>query len=618
MSSSIPSTVSLTARKRPLLYGLATGLLLVVVFYFGKPVLMPLALAGLFAFLLNPVVNVLHRWRFPRAIAVLVVTLSVFSLLGVIGWVIGHEFSSLAASLPKYNDNIRARVESFYEGSRGGMIDNIKEIKTTIEESTAAASQPKVPAGEVTDESGAPVRAVDPAPAQPSPPAPAPAPAPPQYQTGLGSMLGSAGEGLANAATVIVFVIFMLLRQQELRNRLMRLAGFRHVTIVTRAMDETGDRVGRYLLMQALINSGYGVMLTVGLYFIGMPYVVMWGVLAALFRFIPYIGPVVVAVLPSVLSLAIFNDWQHPLMVISLIAGMELITNMLVEPVVYGNSVGVSEFALLVSIVFWTWMWGGIGLVMATPLTVCLVVLAKHVPSLEWVEILMGDNPKLKPYMVLYQRLLADDENEAEAFVKQQLKAKPAMEVMDDTVLPAIALAKRELKNGRLSESEEQRLHESVFRVMEGVLPAASAPDAGAPLILGRPLDEGADEAALRCFDQMLTAGLNFDVIPAMRLSSEFHAEVESRNPAAVLVSATPPGSHSTARVQIRRLRQQFPKLKIYIGRWGVPDDVANADPLLEAGATAVFTRLTDAESALALLVREAAAVAETAAPAPA
>ena len=233
--------------------------------------------------------------------------------------------------------------------------------------------------------------------------------------------LGTAGESLGTIATIIVFVIFMLFRQQELRNRLMRLAGFRHVTSVTRAMDETGDRVGRYLMMQAIINGLYGVVLGVGLYFIGLPYVVLFGVLAALFRFVPYVGPIAVAVLPSVLSLAFFNDWQHPLMVIALIGVMELVTNMVVEPVLYGQSVGVSEFALLVAIVFWTWMWGGIGLVMATPLTVCLVVMAKHVPSLEWVEILMGDDPKVKPYMVLYQRLLAGDEVEAESYVLAEL-----------------------------------------------------------------------------------------------------------------------------------------------------------------------------------------------------
>lgn len=420
---------------------------------------------------------------------------------------------------------------------------------------------------------------------------------------------------------MIVFVLFMLFRQQELRNRLMRLAGFRHVTVVTRTMDETSERVGRYLLMQALINGMYGTVLAIGLYFIGLPYVVLWGVLAALFRFIPYIGPIAVAVLPSALSLAVFNDWQHPLMVMALIAVLELVTNMILEPVLYGHSVGVAEFPLLVSIVFWTWLWGGMGLVMATPLTVCFVVMARHIPSLEWVEILMGDNPKVKSYMVLYQRLLAGDETEAEDYIEMELKKKTPLEVVDETVLPAIALAKREFKMDRLTAVEEQEMHDAVIRVMGQSLPcppeSPSAPEGNAPLLLGWALGGPADDAALQCFRHVLPPGMSFDTIPSQRLSSEFLTQVEARNPAAILISATPPGSHDTARVQIRRLRRQFPKLRIFVGRWGVPDDIAKASPLVESGATAVYTGLNEARNALTTILREAAAVNEAANPQP-
>jgi predicted PurR-regulated permease PerM len=467
--------------KRFALPGFVTAILIVVVFYFGKPVLMPLALAVLFAFLLNPLVNFLHRCRMPRALAVVLVTLSVFSFLGIMGWVIGREFSSLAASLPNYKDNIRHRIVSFHQSGRGGVMEKLQDIKETIKESSAAAAtappEPDIPpaSGEAAPPVQKPASAPAPPPvakptaaaAEPTIDRPIPAVEQAEQSPGwLNGALGTAGEGLGNAATVIVFVIFMLLRQQELRNRLMRLAGFRHVTIVTRAMDETGGRVGRYLLMQAIINGLYGTVLAVGLYCIGLPYVVLWGVLAALFRFIPYVGPAVVAVLPSALALAVFPDWQHPLMVIALIALLELGTNMILEPVLYGQSVGVSEFALLVAIVFWTWMWGGIGLVMATPLTVCFVVMARHVPSLEWVEILMGDNPKVRPWMVLYQRLLAGDETEASEFLDAELRKKSPMEVLDETVLPAIALAKRESTRDRLSDDEEQLLHDAVLRVM--------------------------------------------------------------------------------------------------------------------------------------------------------
>ena len=298
-------------------------------------------------------------------------------------------------------------------------------------------------------------------------------------------------------------------------------------------------------------------------------------------------------------------------MVIGLIIVLELITNMILEPLLYGQSVGVSEFALLVSIVFWTWLWGAIGLIMATPLTVCFVVMARHIPSLEWVEILMGDNPKLKPYMVLYQRLVAGDEAEAEEFLAAELKRKSPTEVVDETVLPAIALARRESSHDRLTDAEEQLLHESMLRITTGALPSLEAPppDPSGPLLLGWPLDGAADEAALRCFGLLLPAGLQFEVVPGQRLTSEFHAEIEARQPAAILISATPPGSHDTVRLQLRRLRTLFPRLRIYVGRWGVPEDVAHASPLLEAGATAVFTRLGEAGGALTTLLREAAAI---------
>jgi predicted PurR-regulated permease PerM len=667
-ASPTPANRNVRPRSRSTLPGLIIGLAVVTILYFGKPVLMPLALAGLFSFLLSPLVNSLHRLRLPRALAVVLVTLSVFSLLGVLGWVIGRELSSLAASLPNYKDNIRSRIISFHQSGRGGVMDQIKEIKTTIEETNAEAeaeaeAEAKAKAGVETGtgaDKGKPAlpegtEASTPVPPPPpESPAPPPAPAEPeptQKKSGgekpappaeaerspnwMNGMLGNAGEALATVATVIVFVIFMLLRQQELRNRLMRLAGFRHVTIVTRAMDETGERVGRYLLMQATINGLYGVVLATGLYFIGMPYVVLWGVLAALFRFIPYVGPIVVAILPSAVSLAVFPDWQQPLMVMGLIAVLELVTNMILEPVLYGHSVGVSEFALLIAIVFWTWIWGGIGLVMATPLTVCFVVMARHVPALEWVEILMGDNPKVKPYMVLYQRLLAGDDSEAEDFLTAELKKKTRIEVLDETILPAIALAKRESSQDRLTDAEEKEIHDSILQVMTEAMPPTDAdaetgnrngdgdgdgdgiaeapvgkvPVAPRPLLLGWPLDDSADDTALRCLALHLPSGLDFEIVPGQRLTAELHADIEARQPTALLISATPPGSHETARLHLRRIRRQFPKLRVFIGRWGVPDDLVKADPLLEAGASAVYTRLSEAETALVSLLRETAAI---------
>lgn len=579
---------SLNRKLLPLL-SLVTGLLVILIFYYGQPVLMPLALSGLFAFLLNPVVNFLHRRRLPRPVAVIMVTISAFSVIGGIGWVLGSEFKGLAESLPKYRANIEHRVEAIRGASKDGVVGRLTEMKQAIQTATEPKEEMVTPSGK-------------------------PKPMPvviKEDESGDGTVMGgtfldSAGSILGTAATVVVFVIFLLLRQQELRDRIMRLVGFRNLTVTTRAMDEAGARIGKYLLMQGMINCIYGLMLSVGLYFLGMPYVVLWGVMAALFRFIPYVGPLLAAVLPGLVSLAVYSDWMHPVYVISLIAGLELLTNMVLEPVLYGQSVGVSDFALLVSIAFWTWLWGSIGLVMATPLTVCLVVLAKHIPQLEWVEILMGDKPDVRSYMIYFQRLLAEDEEEAEDFITRELKTKTPMQVADETMLPAISLAKRESRQERITEEEEERIHEVSRRMMEKVKTTRESerkdhtpPAEDAPLILGRAVDGLADQNALELLDGLLPIGISFEIVSSQRLNFEFYQEVETRAPAAILLSATPPGGYEAVRLYIRKLRASHPKLRICVGRWGVPNDVANADSLLEAGATAVFTTFAETEKML-------------------
>lgn len=570
-------------RRSPVLVGLFTAVLAVAILYLAQDFLMPLALAVLFAFLLNPLVDFLQRRHVPRAVAVALVTVLVFSLLGALGWVIGREFRALLESLPDYKDNIRERISAVQEAGRSGVFRKLQDLKETIENST-----------------GEPAAA----------PAPRPAPEPAAAETGgfrADWLVGYAGGFLGMAATVIVFVVFMLLRQQELRNRLMRLAGYRHLTTTTRAIDEAGGRVSRYLLMQGLINSLYGLMLGVGLFFIGMPYVVLWGVLAALFRFIPYVGPVIVAVLPSLLSLAVFDGWMQPLLVVSLIAGLELLTNMLLEPMLYGQSVGVSDFALLVAITFWTWLWGPIGLMIATPLTVVVVVICKYIPRLEFVDVIMGDKPEIKPHMVFFQRLLAQDEEEARHFIQQQLKGKPDLAVVDETILPAIELARHEAELGQLDEAEEHRVYEVAAAVIcsapapadnEGATAATPPP----PQIIGRSLQEGADDAVLLLLERMLPPALGFLASPSPRLTAEFMDDLAAWQPKAVLLSSTPPDSAGFVRAHIKRLRAAFPDLQIHVGRWHAPREGDQDARFLDAGANAVHTTLTDAVRALSAL----------------
>ncbi|WP_075086779.1 AI-2E family transporter [Verrucomicrobium spinosum] len=410
-----------------------SALLLVAALYFAQEVLVPLALSALLAFMINPLVKLLCRCRLPRAMSVVIVTMLVFTLMGCVFWMVGKELHHLANSLPNYRHNIQERVSTVRNASEGGTIARLRTMVADI--STSALD---VSAGRQKQVS---TPAVQP-PAAPDNAASAPQPAPPPVEGGMASKILNASlsflaNGLGVAAVVIVFVIFMLLRQEDISHRIVGLAGFSRLTTTTRAMDEIGGRISRYLLMLATVNSLYGLMLAIGLAFIGLPYVLLWGVLAALFRFIPYIGPWIVAVLPIGLSLAVFDGWTQPLMVAGLIIGLELLTNMVLEPLLYGHSVGVSDFALLVAITFWTWLWGGLGLVLATPLTVCIVVICKYIPSLAWVDVLMGEKQPPQAHLMAFRRLVAGDEDAFQSTIHDSIEKNGIEATLDEVVLPA-------------------------------------------------------------------------------------------------------------------------------------------------------------------------------------
>ena len=238
--------------------------------------------------------------------------------------------------------------------------------------------------------------------------------------------VGPMVERFASAGLVIVLVIFMLIQREDLRNRLIRLVGYGRLTFTTRALEEAGQRISRYLLMQTIINSSFGLAVGLALYLIGVPYAVLWGFLAAVLRFIPYVGPFAAAIMPSALSLAVFEGWLWPILVVGIFVALELICNMVLEPLLYAESAGVSGVGLLVAVAFWTWLWGPVGLVLATPLTVCVVVLGKYVPGMDFIGVLMSDQPAMESNISYYQRLLAMDQAEAAEIVEEHLKTHPA------------------------------------------------------------------------------------------------------------------------------------------------------------------------------------------------
>ncbi|WP_009960687.1 AI-2E family transporter [Verrucomicrobium spinosum] len=612
-----------------------SALLLVAALYFAQEVLVPLALSALLAFMINPLVKLLCRCRLPRAMSVVIVTMLVFTLMGCVFWMVGKELHHLANSLPNYRHNIQERVSTVRNASEGGTIARLRTMVADI--STSALD---VSAGRQKQVS---TPAVQP-PAAPDNAASAPQPAPPPVEGGMASKILNASlsflaNGLGVAAVVIVFVIFMLLRQEDISHRIVGLAGFSRLTTTTRAMDEIGGRISRYLLMLATVNSLYGLMLAIGLAFIGLPYVLLWGVLAALFRFIPYIGPWIVAVLPIGLSLAVFDGWTQPLMVAGLIIGLELLTNMVLEPLLYGHSVGVSDFALLVAITFWTWLWGGLGLVLATPLTVCIVVICKYIPSLAWVDVLMGEKQPPQAHLMAFRRLVAGDEDAFQSTIHDSIEKNGIEATLDEVVLPALVLTRREAMLGKLDEEEQnevittiqatsQYLRECQAEALdEGRKTKAAAllekqeiqgqvetsdttartPDestASEPVpppipVFGRALHGQVDVLALEMLEILLPAQIELQISADDRLVGELVEKLNHSRPALMIISAMRPGSIMAAETLCRRLHHKIPGLKMLVCRWGLPGQQATAKSLKDAGATWVATSLAEARDVI-------------------
>jgi hypothetical protein len=283
-------------------------------------------------------------------------------------------------------------------------------------------------------------------------------------------------ESVASASLVLVLVVFMLLRRRELRNRLLRLLGYGRLAVTTKAIDEAGDRITAYLVRQCAINGCFGAAVAIGFLLIGLPYAVMWGVLAGLLRFVPYAGPWIAAVLPTLLALAVFPGWERPVAVIAVIALLELSIYMAIEPWVYGRGAGVSEVALLVAVAFWTWLWGPVGLVLATPLTVCLVVIGKYVPALRPVAMLLGDEPAMPPGPLYYQRLVAEDAHEAVRVARTYAETESVGRAFEDLLLPALARARRDRDAGVIAAEDEAFVRTTTRRIAHEL---ASPPAAG-------------------------------------------------------------------------------------------------------------------------------------------
>ncbi len=419
------------------LVGIWTVLLtafVITVLYVGRELIIPLALAIMLTFLLAPLVARIERW-IGRIAAVLIVVTMLFSIIGGTGWLLTRQVIDLAAKLPDYQANIESKLHAIRlptGGTFGRFTHSVDEIQKQLPSSSEppAGSTEPTPRAErnapPSDLKPMPVRIVEPKSRLPK-----------LLQTAATGLLGPLG----TAGLVLLLVIFMLFKREDLRGRLIRLIGQGRISATTRAMDDAGKRVARYLSTQLLINLMFGVSVTVGLYFIGVPNAALWGAFAALMRFVPYLGAWIAAAMPLLISFAVTTNWISPILVLALFVVLELINANLLEPWLYGASTGVSSLALIVAAVFWTWLWGPVGLLLSTPLTVCLAVMGRHVPKLQFLSVLLSEEEALQPHEECYYRLLRLGLAEGSDFAENYQRANSLTALYDEVLIPVITLA---------------------------------------------------------------------------------------------------------------------------------------------------------------------------------
>ena len=575
--------------------------LITAALYFGRDVLIPLALAILVSFILTPSVQRLQQMRLGRVLAVVVV---VFGTVAAVTWIMGRQLVSLAETLPRYEQNIRAKAAALH-GNGSSAITQARRTVEHLQEELGIATPgvppaPQAPSGKAR-------------PAAPAGPLPVTVVEPPESpMTVLRATLFPLLGPLGTAGLVIVFVIFMLIQREDLRDRLLRLFGQGRLNASTQALDEATRRVSRYLLMQSLINAGTGTAVGIGLFFIGVPNALLWGLLAAVLRYIPYLGPWIAASLPVLISLAVFPGWEKPLMALGLFGLIELISNNVVEPLVYGSETGISTLGILVAAVFWTWLWGPVGLLMATPLTVCLVVVGRYVPNLQFLDVLLGDQPPLPIEAQVYHRLLSMNSEEVELVVENCLQERTVAEFYDGVLIPALILAERDRHRGDLIPEREEFIDSTIRDWIEeiagrtakdGSLGPRLAPQRTAGRLVCVAAHDMADELAGHMFAQLAVAGGGTPLVLEYDLPrSEMLRRLAELGADQVFISALAPFAYTEAREVCRDVRAHFPGIRIVVALWDLRAEAERFRRRLSAaGADEVVGTLRDAVKAIRL-----------------
>jgi len=559
-----------------------TGILIGVIFvlYAAREIFVPLAFAITLALILSPAVAWLQKIRVGRAPAVALVMMITIAAACGTAWVIFNELVEVANELPRYQQNIDSKLKALRtpgKGALGRATASVKELgKELSGTSTSATPIPGARIGRRSENQPArplAVQVVD-----------EPATELEYVRNVVKPFLGPLGV----AGIVLIFSVFLLTKQNDLRNRLFRLVGLDQLNLMTQALDDATKRVSRYLLMQFLVNAAFGALCGAGLYLIGIPYAILWGSVAAILRLVPYIGATVAASLPFVLSLAVFDSWTPPLLVFLLYATLELVTGNFIEPMLYGAHTGISALALLLTTVFWTALWGPPGLILSTPLTVCVVILGRYVPQFSFLHIILGDETVLAPDAHVYQRLLAMDDREARAVADLYLDEHSLPELYDGVIIPALTMAEQDRHKGALEPVRRDFLFLSIKEMVveysekavaagEG-LPVQERVQSGTGRIFVVPANDEADEIAAAILAQLLDqAGYAAIPFPVDFAGDESIEIVDPQETDIFCISALPPFAFTGAITLVRQLQLRFPRTQVMVGVWGFSGNTERA-----------------------------------------
>lgn len=585
---------------------LLTGLVILTL-YFARELLAPMAFALVLNFLLAPAVTLLEGWRLKRAPAVVLVILIFFSGVGTTAWVVARQLVYVAEMLPDYKDNIQAKLDSMHTpvgGAAGKAIASLEDMTAQLSSRGTLTQPPETAAPESRRRRARPPAAAAKATSSESTAQPTPAkPLPVQVVEGPVSASQYVQQNfepilrpLLAGGIVMIFTVYMLMNREDLRNRMLLLAGMGRLNLMTQALRDAAERISRFLVWQFVVNVSFGIVLGLSLRLIGVPDATLWGTLAAILRYVPYVGTAIGGLLPIIFSIAIFPNWRPSLEILGFYATLEIATANFFEPWLYGSRTGVSALALLASAIFWSLLWGWSGLMLATPLTVCLIVLGRYVPQLSFLHVLLGDEAELAPEARFYERLLAMDQTEAHSIADRFLVERPLVEFYDTVLLPALGLEEQDRHKGGMEEARGTFLMLSISELVAELsehksLPAvpgpAPAPASGPPApatlaaqqeedaialrspVICIPAGDQADELCATMLAQLLEQGGHSTMLlPTASVTVEILQRLAEDSSTILCIAALPPFVFTQARTLCQTIREQLPHNRILIGLW--------------------------------------------------